>query len=223
MYNGPTNALCVLTSGILAGRAGVEDPLSLLFLITFVAGAIQLLSGVLRLGQVVNYISHSVMVGFMTGAGLLIAMGQFYKTLGLVLPAGNHSPVDKVYFTLTHLSHTNPYALGMTLLTLAVVFLARRINKLLPGPLLAILVTGGLCALFSLDTRGVILTGVIPRGLPAFTPVALDPAGIRSVASDALAVAIIGLVQSSSIARSLAQESGGKAEPQPGIHLPGNS
>ena len=98
MYNGPTNALCVLTSGILAGRAGVEDPLSLLFLITFVAGAIQLLSGVLRLGQVVNYISHSVMVGFMTGAGLLIAMGQFYKTLGLALPRRKPLPRGQSLF-----------------------------------------------------------------------------------------------------------------------------
>ena len=210
MYNGPTNALCVLTSGILAGHAGVDDPLSMLFLITFTAGCIQALSGLLRLGHVVNYISHSVMVGFMTGAGLLIAMGQFYKILGMVLPEGNHSPVDKVYFTLTHLGEMNPYALGLTLLTLAVVFIARRINKLLPGPLIAILITGGLCALFSLEGRGVSLTGNIPQGLPAFRPIPLSLKLMGHVSSDALAVAIIGLVQSSSIARSLAQESGDK-------------
>jgi sulfate permease, SulP family len=209
MYNGPTNALCVLSASIMAGMSGVQDPLPLLFLITFVAGALQLLFGLMRLGNVVNFISHSVMVGFMTGAGLLIGMGQFYKTLGLSLP-GNaaFSPLEKLLYALTHLGESNPYVLGLTALTLTIVLAAKRISKKIPGPLIAILITGGLCALFRLDGRGVSLTGEIPRGLPAFTPVVISVDRLRTVGPQALAVAIIGLVQSASIAKTLAQESG---------------
>lgn len=207
LINGATNTMSILVAGVFAGMSGTEDPLAILFLVTFLAGVLQFLFGVLKLGNVVDFISHSVMVGFMTGAGVIIAMGQFYKTLGLKLGEGHHSPVNKVIFAFSHLGEINLYALGLAVLTIVIIIGAKKIDRRLPGPLLSILITGGLAALFKLDAKGVYLTGDIPQGLPDFLAVKFRLDWITEFAPDALAIAIIGLVESCSIARSMAQES----------------
>ena len=87
LITGPTNAIALMTAAALKDfTAG--DALARLFLLTFLVGLIQVALGWLRAGKVINFVSHSVIVGFTAGAGIIIALGQLNGLTGIGLPGG---------------------------------------------------------------------------------------------------------------------------------------
>lgn len=86
LATGPTNAISLLIAGIMGVYIGKPNFYEMLFVLTFMVGAIQLTMGLLRLGKLVNYVSHSVIVGFTAGAGVIIALGQLNQLLGCCVP-----------------------------------------------------------------------------------------------------------------------------------------
>lgn len=135
LATGPTNAISLLIASNMSVYLGKPNFFEMLFMLTFLAGAIQFLMGVLKLGKLVNYVSHSVIVGFTAGAGVIIALGQLNQLLGISLAKGSHSTVEKVMATFEHLDQLNYYALGLGLLTIFVSAIAKKINKNIPGAL----------------------------------------------------------------------------------------
>jgi len=136
LATGPTNAISLLIASNMAVYVGKPNLIEMLMMLTFLAGAIQFMMGALKLGKLVNYVSHSVIVGFTAGAGVIIALGQFNQLVGITLPQGIHSTVEKVIVTFEHIDQTNYYALGLGLLTIFISVMAKKINKNLPGALL---------------------------------------------------------------------------------------
>jgi len=204
---GPTNAISLLVASNMKNFMGRENAYEMLFLMTFVVGVLQFLFGVMKLGKVINYVSHAVIVGFTAGAGVIIALGQLNQLLGISLGKGYMSLMTKVYFVITHLDKTNIYALGLGLLAISVILICKRINKNLPGALLGIILSIILVMVFSLDKYGVKLTGSIPGKLPPFRMVNLNISSAREIFSGAMAIAIIGLVEAISISKSIASTS----------------
>lgn len=205
---GPTNAIALLVAGSMRNYMGLDNAYQLLFLMTFLVGGLQIFFGTIKLGKVINFVSHTVIVGFTAGAGVLIALGQLSTLLSISIKDSAHmSTTMKFYYVITHLDQTNFYALGLGLMTMAIMLICKRINKSLPGALIGIVIPIIFIVIFSLDQKGVKLTGYIPSSLPPFKMVQFNLESIQSVFSGAIAISIIGLVEAISIAKSISSTS----------------
>ncbi len=209
---GPTNAISLLVAGSMRNYVGTENFYGMLFLLTFIVGAIQILFGIMRLGKAINYVSHAVIVGFTAGAGVLIALGQLNQLFGISLGGGYMTIMEKLYKTILSLPETNGYALGLGLMTIGVIILCKKRSKNLPGALFGIIISVVLVMLFSLGNHSVKLVGEIPAALPSFKTFPLNRTLIGQLFSGALPIAIIGLVEAISIAKSIASTSGQKID-----------
>ncbi len=209
---GTTNAIALLILSNTGKFNTQGNYLELLFLMTFLTGVIQILFAVFKLGKALNFVSHSVIVGFTAGAGVLIAFGQLNGLLGIRTPPDLHSSQAKLLYVLQHLESANPYSVGIGLLTIGVILLLRKINRNIPGSLTGIIVAGVTVMWLDLDKMGVKLTGSIPTGLPPFKMITFDWGMISQVFNAAVVIAIIGLVEAMAIAKSLATKAGQKLD-----------
>lgn len=207
LATGPTNAISLLIASNMAVYIGQPNFLEMLFMLTFLAGLIQFSMGVLKLGKLVNYVSHSVIVGFTAGAGVIIALGQLNQLLGISMPKGVHSTVEKVMVVIEHISQLNPYALGLGLLTIIITVVAKKINKNIPGALLSLVICVILVITFGLDRFGIKLTGEIPSAIPPFTMLNFDMQAMGALFNGALVIAVIGLVEAVSISKAISAQS----------------
>ncbi|MDR3587110.1 MAG: SulP family inorganic anion transporter [Desulfosporosinus sp.] len=205
---GPTNAIALLVAGSMRNYMGLDNAYQLLFLMTFLVGALQILFGVMKMGKAINYVSHTVIVGFSAGAGVLIALGQLNTLLSISIKNSAQMPTTlKFYYVITHLSQTNLYALGLGLMTIAIILICKRINKNLPGALIGIIIPIIFIIIFALEQKGVKLTGNIPSSLPPFKMVQFNLGSIKDIFSGAIAISIIGLVEAISISKTIASTS----------------
>ena len=204
LVTGPTNSSALLVASVMTGYMAQDNAYQILFLLTFLVGAIKILFGVLKFGKLITYVSHTVILGFTTGAGALIALGQLNTLLSIPIKNAAQMPTtDKLYYVLTHLSQTNFYAVGLGLMTVVIILVCKRINNSLPGALIGIIIPIIFIIIFSLDKKGVILTGNIPTSLPPFTMVQFNLGTMKDLFSGALSIAIIGCVEAISSAKAI--------------------
>jgi len=208
LVSGPTTAISIVVFAAISPLAepGSTDFVRLALTLTFMAGAVQLAFGLARLGALVNFVSHSVVVGFTAGAAALIATSQVKHVLGIPLPSGS----DFLHTWLhlgSHLWDTNFYVLAVAGTTLISAILFRKYRPRWPGMLLAMIV-GSLVSL-ALDgaRHGVTLVGQLPAQLPPLSSPDFSMATIKSLASNAFAIALLGLIEAVSIARAIATRS----------------
>jgi SulP family sulfate permease len=187
----PDSPTFVLAAGMLAVMVGV----------------FQLVLGVAGLGVLVNFVSHSVVVGFTAGAGVLIAVKQLREFLGLQF--SSHNLIETITEIFIHLPQTHLPTLALGVGTVVIIVGLRQINRNLPGPLIAMIVASGLVWLLGLDEAGVAVIGKLPTGLPPVARLPLfDLDLIARLSTGAVAVGAIGLVETTAIARSIATQTG---------------
>ncbi|HIW01228.1 MAG TPA: SulP family inorganic anion transporter [Candidatus Desulfovibrio intestinipullorum] len=211
---GPTNAISMVLfsslatvsiGGVVASTMPEEVRMPYIFMIALLAGLIQIVMGLARLGELTNFISHSVMAAFVAGAALLIAAGQLNTVLGLSLPRAEGGFFPQIATTLASLDQTNPWSLGIAAGTVLLTILFRRISRRFPATLAALVVASCLSALLGAAAHGVKMVGPIPSVLPPLSlPQALDPEVWRALFFPALAVALLGTVESLTIAKQMA-------------------
>jgi SulP family sulfate permease len=209
LQTGPTNAISLLILSTLFTMAtpGTAEYLVLAGLMAVMVGVIQLAMGLARLGVLVNFVSHSVIVGFSAGAGVLIAVQQLRHLLGLEFTS--HGLTEAVQGVVMHLPEAHRVTTALGLGTMLLIVLLRRLNPKLPGPLIGMVAAAATVGVLGLDQQGVVVIGELPRSLPPLAQLPLlNPRLIRQLAPGALAVAAIGLVEAMSIARSIASQSG---------------
>ncbi len=207
LQTGPTNTTSLLVLSVLLAVASPGDPNYLVIagMMAIMVGVIQVLLALARLGVLVNFISDAVIVGFTGGAGILIAINQIRNLLRLDIPSMPH-----LWETLPHIAahlgtaHIPSLLIGVGAIVGIVTL--RRINRNLPAPLLGMVGAGIVVGLFRLDQQGVAVVGELPRGLPPLVMPEFNAALFDDIFTGALAVAAIGLVESISIARSIASQ-----------------
>ena len=204
---GPTNSVAILISGAIMTSslpAVRENPTIIIPLLALLTGGTQLLFGLLKLGNLTQFVSRSVIVGFTAGAGLLIALNQLPPLLGVTQPDAVHM-LQYVWHTLEQLSDTNLYSLVIGVASILVTVSASRwLPRWLPAPLVVVVASALAVAVFHLDDKGVKLVGHLPAELPQ---VQLPFFGVRlfaDIADTALAMAILGCIETLSIAKSIA-------------------
>ena len=208
LISGPTTAISIV---IFATIGPLAEPSSAVYIekvlaITFLAGLFQFGLGLARLGALVNFVSHSVVVGFTAGAALLIGTSQVSNLLGV--PGSKRHAFIHVWADLFRsLPAVNVHALGIGLATLAAAILFRKYFPRWPGMLFAMVLGSLLSVFFHAQEHGVRLIGSLPRHFPPLSLPDLSTASIRQLAPAALAVAMLGLAEAVSIARSVATRS----------------
>jgi SulP family sulfate permease len=208
LQTGPTNAisLLILSTLVTVAVPGTAEYVVIAGLMAILVGLIQLALGLVRLGVLVNFVSHSVIVGFSAGAGVLIAVKQLRHLLGLEF--SSHGLVETAHGLLVHLPDTHLATMALGLGTMLLIVLLRLLNPKLPGPLIAMVVAAAAVGIAGLDQQGVVVIGELPRSLPPLTDFSsLNVERLGQLAPGALAIASIGLVEAMSIARSIAGQS----------------
>ena len=186
--SGPTGPMIVVFAGVFASLSG---DLSLVFATVILAGLIQILFGVLGFGQYIRLVPYPVVSGFMSGIGCIIIALQLARLFGHEPQGGGTIPaLLEVPYAI---SNPNLEALGIGVLTLAMVFLwPANWGRYLPGPLAALIV--GTVA--SLGLSNVPVLGAIPTGLPEFIMPSLSNDTVLIVFEAALILAILGAIDS---------------------------
>ena len=208
LVSGPTTAISIVlfTTVSPLAQAGSPTYIEMVLAITFLAGLFQLSLGVARLGALVNFVSHSVVVGFTAGAALLIGTSQLSNFLGIP-GSKRHAFIHVWADLLQHLSNINLIVVAIAITTLVFAILFKRYVPKLPGMLVAMVIGSILSLLLNGKEHGVRLVGSLPAHLPPFSLPDLSTSNIRSLAPAALAVAMLGLAEAVSIARAVATRS----------------
>ena len=208
LVSGPTTAASIVVFSTLSvfAEPGSADYVRLALTLTFMVGILELSMGLARLGTLVNFISHSVVVGFTAGAAFLIAGNQIKHFFGLDIARG--LGLHEVLGTLLlNLEHVNPFVTAVSLTTLVMGLVVRHFIPQFPYMIAAML--GGSLIAYALNqvlgvaTTGIHTVGALPAGLPPLSMPDFSPETIKQLAPAALAVTLFALTEAVSIARSL--------------------
>ena len=187
--SGPTPSMTVAMAVIISTHA---NSLSEALIVVVLAGLIQVLLGVLRIGRFVVYTPHVVVSGFMSGIGIIIMLIQVLPFLGA--PTSPEGPMGALRNLPGALAETNPSALVIATLALAItVFWPRRLERLAPAPLIA-LVAGSLIGILWLT--GAPAIGSIPEGLPGIAFQVPSADFLLGALHPAIILALLGSVDS---------------------------
>lgn len=204
---GPTNSVAILIGGLIMTSSVPEvreNPTIVIPLLALLIGGTQLLFGVLQLGNLTQFVSRSVVVGFTAGAGLLITLNQLAPLLGVKQPTANHM-LEQVWMTILQLGDTNFYALGIGIGSILITVTAPRwLPRWLPAPLVVVVASALVVEVFHLSAKGVMQIGDLPKALPDVHIPLLNLRLIADLADSALAMAILGCIETLSIAKSIA-------------------
>ena len=207
--SGPTTAISVLVFSALSGTLAPGSPefIAAAIGMTLLVGVIQFLLGIARLGVLVDFVSHSVMTGFITGAALLIGLSQIGPLLGLSLPRPEN-PAAFFPALAASLGHVDGRILAVGGAALALGIGVRLLRPGWPNYLMAL--AGGTALALALggDAAGIPVIGAVQAGLPQFGWPQAGPALIRDHGSAALAIALVGLLEALSVSRAIALRSG---------------
>lgn len=192
--SGPTGAFIVILSSITAkyGIAGLQ-------LATLMAGAMLLGMGFARMGSVIKYIPDPVIVGFTTGIGIIIWVGQWKDFFGLTVNGtGDDHFHEKIAHLLLSLPSGHLATTGLGFFSLAVLLLSPYVIKKIPAPLLAMVAATLLQAIFKFDGVATIGSafGGIPQMLPAFQPPAFSFTDIVRLIGPAFTIALLCAIES---------------------------
>jgi len=208
LISGPTTAISIVIFSAVSKHAEVGSPefVSMALTITFLAGAYQLAFGLARLGTLVNFVSHTVVIGFTAGAAILIATSQMKNIFGIPVPKGE-SFLNTWLDLGRDFGHMNHNVLIVALISMAVALLIKRFLPKIPNLLVA-LIAGGFAAIGLGGTAsGIALVGEIPAQLPPISSPSFSLETIKQLAPEAFAVALLGLIEAVSISRSVASKS----------------
>ena len=180
--------------------------LQAVFLLALLVGAFQVVIALLKLGDLTRYISESVVLGFMAGAGLLVALGQVPNLLGVKqLGANDQLLVVRLWVTVTAGNPVKWTSVSLGVGTAAVVILLRRLEHrlkvLIPDMLIGVVLASLIAVQFGLTDKGM----DVPPGLPPFAPpLGAEWAWVSRLSGSALAIALLGLLEALSVAKSIA-------------------
>ncbi len=201
----------ILATGLVAmgQTAQSAEYVQMTSLAALMCGALLIVARLLRLGFIANFLSRSVLIGFLTGVGIQVAMGQVGGMFGISGESGG--TIQKFLETLQAIpTDTNVPSLVISVAVLAVILGLGRVNKAIPGALIA--VVGAIVAsyVFDLEGLGVTVLGTVPGGLPSLglpTDV-MTGANVMALLPTVVSLVIVILAQSAATSRAYAMKYG---------------
>ncbi len=208
LVSGPTTAISLVifaTVGKLASP-GTQGYIEAALAITFLAGVFQLALGIGRMGTLINFVSHVVVVGFTAGAALLIMLSQLKHLLGLSIPSAP-SLAENLQSIVDHAAQINYYAVGIGLFTLLTAVVAKKYFPRIPNLLVALTAGSALAIVLGGENVGLRFVGEVHGALPPLHVPKISIHNFSTLAQSAFAIALLGLIEAVAIARSIATQS----------------
>ncbi len=189
---GPTGAFIVIIYGIVQAH-GVEG----LTIATLIAGALLVIMGLLRFGALLRYFPHTLIVGFTSGIAVIIFSSQMNDLLGLQLTDVPADFIGKWTLFGSHFRDIQPLSVIIAVGTIIVTVIMTRISKTIPGPLVAIVLASIAVAVWKLPVETIgSRFGTIPNNIPAPHFASVDFATFKELLRPALAIALLGAIES---------------------------
>ena len=205
---GPDIAISLLIASTI-GPLAVGDAsraAALAALLALLCGGLLLLGARANFGAVADFLSQPVLVGYMTGAALILIASQLGKLFGVPLKSTDFFPRLYELAGKLHGFHSLTLTLGLALLALALAL--RRLTPKVPAALVACVIGLAASLLFRLDIRGVTLVGSFPRGLPAFALPGASWRDLQSLLPAAIGIAMLTYTEGILLARAFAAKNG---------------
>jgi sulfate permease, SulP family len=208
MVTGPANAISLTVLAVIAPLAVPESAryVALVITLTFMVGLWKLLASLLRAGRLLAYVSHTVIVGFTTGAAVLIVNSQVRNIFGINIARGS----DIAHTTLQLIAewrHINLTAFAIALITLLCALLWRPLNRIVPAMLVAVIVGGvsGVIAQYILPEVAFATVDPLSSALPKLSMPSFNADAWQQLLVPSLAMTLLSLAEAVSIAQALAK------------------
>ncbi len=226
MAVGPVGLMSLMTGSLLV-EMGINDPNELLTtaaLLALLSGLSLIVMRLLRLGSIINFLSHPVISGFTSAAAILIMFSQLKHLLGIEIPSGL-SLAEKIGFTFSNIGQTNSITLLIGLFSISLLILIRgsfsyKLSSSFgiifskSAPLIVVIAGILIAATFQLaENYHVAIVGVIPAGLPELKIPEFNLPFWEQMLPGALLIAIVGFLESISVAKALASRRREKIDP----------
>ena len=215
LATGPVAVVSLLTASALEpiASAGSESYLAYAVILALFVGIFQLILGLMKLGVLVNFLSHPVVVGFTNAAAIIIATSQISKIFGVTVEKAAHH-YETVWRVIgAAMQHTHMPTLAMGLLSLTILIVFKKYLPKLPNVLVAVAVATLISYFFKFEQMGGAVIGSIPEGLPGFKIPEAKWSEISGLLGTAIAIGLIGFMEAISIAKAMAARTQQKLDP----------
>lgn len=196
------DSLLVAAGVSVLATEGTDAYIGFAILLAFFMGAFQLLLGVFKMGFITNLLSKPVISGFTSAAALIIGLNQLKYLLGTEIAKSN-KVYEIIWNALNKVDETHLVTLIIGIVGIVIIKGAKRINKRIPGALLAVIFGTGLVYLLQLDQGGVSIVQTIPDGLPAFKLPDLTLGQFGELIPLALTISVVAFMEAFSVAKAI--------------------
>ncbi len=190
----------------------VEFYVPLAVMLALLVGLFQLTLGALKLGVVVNFLSHPVIVGFTNAAAMVIGLSQLNKIFGVTKERSDFFLGD-IWGVLTQVGDTHMMTLVMGVLAFAIMMGTKQYLPKLPGVLLAVVITTVLSYVIGFQGMGGAVVGEIPEGMPTITAPTINLEVLGILFTSAIVISLVGFMEAISIAKAMAAKTKDKIDP----------
>jgi high affinity sulfate transporter 1 len=208
VVTGPSSTIAAVTGAAVlsVAKAGSSEAIALVAAITMLAGILYIILSVLRMGWVSNFLAESVLVGFVFGIGIDVAVGQLKHITGTHVTGAN--VWQKLASWIASLPQTGTITLVVGVAALVILIVLKIYAPRVPGALLTLVLGIGASAIFDLSAQGVAVVGKVPRGLPipALPDISLITKNFGLILSGAIGVLLVGFSESLAAARQYASK-----------------
>jgi len=175
LSTGPVAMTSLLSAASVAPFAAHDTTLfySCVIMLALLSGLFQILFGVLRVGAILNFLSHPVLMGFINAAALIIGLAQFPTLLGIPAPHSQHFMLD-ILHVIEHINTLHALSLGFGVTAIVMILAFKKIFPKLPGVLITVAILTTVSYVIGYNHMGGKVVGAIPEGLPSFSVPTLD-------------------------------------------------
>lgn len=215
LATGPVAVVSLMTAASLEplATANPEGFLAYAMLLAMLVGLFQLSLGLFRLGVLVDFLSHPVVLGFTNAAAIIIGTSQLSKLFGVNVEKAEHHYETVWRVVEAAASHTHALTLVMAVLALAIMIGMKKFLPKIPNVLVAVVFTTVLSWVIGYKAKGGAVVGVIPDGLPKMSLPVFDFEIALQLFTSAIIISLIGFMEAISIAKTMAAESRQRLDP----------
>jgi len=206
---GADSATAAILAAGLAGMAttGSTQYVALAGLVALLAALYLILARLVHLGFLADFLSRTVLIGFLTGVGIQVAAGQIGGMLGV--PSGTGRTLQKLWGTLQNIGDTSGWTLAVSVVVALIILGTKYVEKVIPGALIAVVGSIIVSKAVNLQSYGVAILGPVPGGLPSFGLPNVDwTSDAPALAGTAFSIFIVILAQSAATSRAYAAKYG---------------
>jgi len=210
---GPVAMVSLMVAASVGSMAegGTEAYVALAVVLALMVGVLQAGMGLLRLGFLVRFLSHPVISGFTSAAALIIGLSQLKHLLGVPLPRTHH--IHEILIeAVAHVSEWNWIALTMGVVSVALLLILKKVSRRIPGALVVVAGATLVTWFYGLDQGGLAVVGDVPAGLPMPTVPTFSLSQLADLAPTAIAISLVGFMESISVAKAFAAREGYKVD-----------